>query len=197
MVLSRLLSKLARWARSRSIWMIHYCSACGAVEFPPLVMAPLDWERYGYMPAPTPRQCDLYVGMGYLTKKAVKMFLNMYRQMPEPRFVAAGCNCTGTGGLYWDSYATYKRLDDFVEVEGWVPGCMPMPDDYFSLLEYLRKKIYESSLEKHISRIKPDAFEKIKKYEELERKLLEEYIEKLKKSQQQVNYQFTTESLAF
>jgi Txe/YoeB family toxin of Txe-Axe toxin-antitoxin module len=47
------------------------------------------------------------------------------------------------------------------------------------------------------SRIKPDAFEKIKKYEELERKLLEEYIEKLKKSQQQVNYQFTTESLAF
>ncbi|MEM0085533.1 MAG: NADH-quinone oxidoreductase subunit NuoB [Zestosphaera sp.] len=185
-----LLNRIARWARSRSMWMIHYCSACGAVEFPPLVMSPVDWERYGYMPAPTPRQSDLYVGMGYLTKKTVKLFLNMYLQMPEPRHVAAGCNCTATGGLYWDSYATYKRLDDFVEVEGWVPGCMPMPDDYLSLLKYLRSSISKTPLEKHLSRVKTDALEKIKTYEELEQRFKEEYEETLKSSRPVSGYEF-------
>lgn len=184
------LDLLAGWARSRSVWMIHYCSACGAVEFPPLVMAPLDWERYGFMPAPTPRQSDLYVGMGYLTKKTVKLFLNMYLQMPEPRFVAAGCNCTATGGLYWDSYATYKRLDDFVEVEGWVPGCMPMPDDYMSLIKHLRGEVSRRPPSGHISRLRPDAFEKIRRYEELEREFAEEYRRKLAEAAPSAPYEF-------
>lgn len=185
-----LLDNLARWARSRSIWMIHYCSACGAVEFPPLVMSPVDWERYGYMPAPTPRQSDLYVGMGYLTKKTVKLFLNMYMQVPEPRLVAAGCNCTATGGLYWDSYATYKRLDEFVEVEGWVPGCMPLPDDYLSLLKHLRNRLRETPLEKQLSRIKPDALEKIRSYDELERRFKDEYEKSLESYRPQTAYEF-------
>lgn len=192
-IIIKVIEALARWARSRSIWMLHYCSACGAVEFPMLVMSPLDWERYGYMPAPTPRQSDIFIGMGYLTKKTVKLVLNMYRQMPEPRYVAAGCNCTATGGLYWDSYATYKRLDEFVEVEGWVPGCMPMPDDYLSLIEYLRNRIGESDQAKVISRIKPEAFNKIATYEELEKRFLKEYMEKLAASSQKpIDYQFNS-----
>ncbi|MCY0868921.1 MAG: NADH-quinone oxidoreductase subunit NuoB [Desulfurococcus sp.] len=186
-----MLEKLAKWSYARSLWMIHYCSACGAVEFPPLVMTPLDWERYGYMPTPSPRQSDIYVGMGYLTKKTVKLFLNMYRQVPEPRFVLAGCNCTSTGGLYWDSYATYKRLDDFVEVEGWVPGCMPAPDDYLAMIEYMRRSLSERSLENYISRIKPDAFKKIAEWEELEKKWRSEYEEKMKaEASKPLNYDF-------
>lgn len=185
-----LLDKIVKWARSRSLWMVHYCSACGAVEFPPLVMSPVDWERYGYMPAPSPRQSDLYIGMGYLTKKTVKLFLNMYLQIPEPKFVAAGCNCTATGGLYWDSYATYKRLDDFVMVEGWVPGCMPLPDDYLSLIKYLRSEVLKRPLEKHVSKLKPDAFEKIRLFDEEERRFREEYEKSLKSSGHEAKIDF-------
>lgn len=185
------LEKAAKWSFSRSLWMIHYCSACGAVEFPPLVMSPLDWERYGYMPTPSPRQSDLYIGMGYLTKKTVKLFLNMYRQMPEPRLVLAGCNCTSTGGLYWDSYATYKRLDDFVEVEGWVPGCMPMPDDYTAMIEHVRRDIAGRGFEKYVSRIKPDAFKKIAELEELEKQWRLQYEEKMRaEASKPLNYDF-------
>jgi NADH-quinone oxidoreductase subunit B len=186
-----MLEKIARWAYARSLWMIHYCSACGAVEFPPLVMAPLDWERYGYMPTPSPRQSDLYVGMGYLTKRTVKFVLNMYRQMPEPKLVLAGCNCTSTGGLYWDSYATYKRLDDFIEVEGWVPGCMPMPDDYLSMIEYVRKDLGKRPLNAYVSKIKPDAFKKISEWEELEKQWRREYEEKISRgSSEPISYEF-------
>jgi len=185
------LDNLLRWVYVRSLWMVHFCSACGAVEFPMLVMAPLDWERYGYMPTPSPRQSDLYIGMGYLTKKTVKLFLNMYRQVPEPRLVLAGCNCTSTGGLYWDSYATYKRLDDFVEVEGWVPGCMPMPDDYLSMTEYIRRDMGKRPFERYVSRIKPDAFKKIAEWEDLERKWREEYEKKMREeASKPLSYEF-------
>jgi len=181
-----LIEKMISWARSKSLWMIHYCSACGAIEFPPLVMSPLDWERYGYMPAPTPRQCDFYAGMGYLTKKSVKIFLNIYRQMPRPKYVVAGCNCTATGGLYWDSYATYKRLDDFAEVYGWVPGCMPMPDDYTALLTDLYENLAKKPVGDKGSLIKEDAFKKIMEWEELEKKWAIEYNEKMKNSKGRV-----------
>ncbi len=182
MVIARLIEKIIKWARSKSLWMIHYCSACGAIEFPPLVMSPLDWERYGYMPVPTPRQCDFYAGMGYLTKKSVKVFLNLYRQMPRPRYVVAGCNCTATGGLYWDSYATYKRLDDFAEVYGWVPGCMPMPDDYTALLTDLYENLAKKPVDYKGSSIKEDAFEKIAEWEKLERKWARKYWSKITES---------------
>ncbi len=185
-----LIEKIIRWARSKSLWMIHYCSACGAIEFPPLVMAPLDWERYGYMPTPTPRQSDFYAGMGYLTKKAVKVFLNLYRQMPRPRYVVAGCNCTATGGLYWDSYATYKRLNDFAEVYGWVPGCMPMPDDYTALLTDLYNNLSKHPVDDKGSKILDDAFKKIEKWEKLEREWAEKYWSELKNKGDNINYEF-------
>jgi NADH:ubiquinone oxidoreductase subunit B-like Fe-S oxidoreductase/NADH:ubiquinone oxidoreductase subunit C len=177
------IEKLIRWARAKSLWMVHHCAACGAIEFPPLIMTPVDWERYGYLPMPTPRQSDFYAGMGYLTKKSVKLFLNIYRQIPRPRYVVAGCNCTATGGLYWDSYATYKRLDDFAEVYGWVPGCMPMPDDYTALITDLYYNLVKKSIDHKGCLIKEDAFKKIKEWEELERKWAEEYYEAMKKAE--------------
>ncbi|WP_440059076.1 NADH-quinone oxidoreductase subunit NuoB [Thermogladius sp. 4427co] len=181
--MSGLLQRFINWARSRSPWMIHYCAACGAVEFPPLVMSPLDWERYGYMPVPSPRQSDFIAGMGYLTRKTVKLMINLYRQMPSPKYVVAGCNCTATGGLYWDSYATYKRLDDFFTVSGWVLGCMPMPDDWTSLIVDLRRQI-ENGL----------GSDKLVGYEELIKKIEEEEkrwrIEYFKSVQDKMNYEF-------
>lgn len=184
-----LIKKIVAWARSKSMWMIHYCSACGAVEFPPVVTAPLDWERYGYMPTPTPRQSDFYAGMGYLTKKTVKIFLRLYEQMPNPKYVVAGCNCTATGGLYWDSYATYKRLDDFMEVVGWVPGCMPTSDDWFSLLTDLYDNLSKRPINDKGSRVRPDAWEKIKQWDKLERQWAKEYEEKMRK-EITINYEF-------
>ncbi|MGC9012076.1 NADH-quinone oxidoreductase subunit NuoB [Thermogladius sp.] len=181
--MASLLRRLVDWARSRSPWMIHYCAACGAVEFPPLVMSPLDWERYGYMPVPSPRQADFIAGMGYLTRKTVKLMINLFRQTPNPKFVVAGCNCTATGGLYWDSYATYKRLDDFFTVSGWVPGCMPMPDDWTALITDLRRQIYEGLKGDKLK----DAEEFIARVEEAERKWREEYFAK---PQPPVNYAF-------
>ena len=133
----------AEWVRSRSIWMIHYCTACGAIELPPNMMAPLDIERWGIMPAPSPRQADVLVVMGYVTKKTLKVLMRLYHQMPEPRYVMVGCNCPATGGLYWDSYSTIKAVDEFLPVDIWVPGCMPRAEDWLQGFLRLRQKIFE------------------------------------------------------
>jgi len=181
--MASVMRRIVNWARSRSPWMIHYCAACGAIEFPMLATSPLDWERYGYMPVPSPRQADFMAGMGYLTRKTVKLMINLFRQTPNPKYVVAGCNCTATGGLYWDSYATFKRLDDFFTVSGWVPGCMPMPDDWTALLVDLRRQV-EGGLKKDVLK---DVESYIKSVEEEERKWAKEYYSR---SQPPVSYSF-------
>jgi len=177
--LTKLINKFLSWARSRSVWMIHYCSACGAVEFPPLVTSPLDWERYGFMPVPTPRQADMIAAMGYLTKKTVRAMLWMFRQFPESRVVLAGCNCAATGGLYWDSYATYKRFDDFFKVRYWVPGCMPRSDDWLKAIELTRVELQANPIT-DTDIVLEDAYKKIDEIDKLEEKWAREYENKLK-----------------
>ena len=135
--------RLSNWVRSKSIWMVHYCSACGAIELPPVVMAPIDFERYGFLPAPTPRQSDVLVVMGYVTRKTLRVLLRLYKQMPEPRYVLVGCNCPATGGLYWDSYSTVKDISKYLPVDMWVPGCMPRADDWFKGFLELARKVRE------------------------------------------------------
>lgn len=134
------------WFRSKSIWMIHYCSACGAIELPPVVMSPLDFERYGFMPAPTPRQADAFVVMGYVNKKTLKVLLRLYEQMPEPKYVLVGCNCPATGGLYWDSYATIKDISEYIPVDVWVPGCMPRSFDWLKGFLELARLVREGKI---------------------------------------------------
>jgi NADH-quinone oxidoreductase subunit B len=137
----------AEWVRSRSIWMVHYCTACGAIELPPVITSPLDMERYGVMSAPSPRQADVLVVMGYVTKKTLQALIRLYHQMPEPRYVLVGCNCPATGGFYWDSYSTIKAIDEYLPVDVWVPGCMPRAEDWAMGFLRLRKKIEEGRVE--------------------------------------------------
>jgi len=136
----------AEWVRGSSVWMIHYCTACGAIELPPNMMSPLDLERWGVMPAPSPRQADVLVVMGYVTKKTLKVLMRLYHQMPEPRYVLVGCNCPATGGLYWDSYSTIKAIDEFLPVDLWVPGCMPRAEDWHMGFLKLREKIKKGEI---------------------------------------------------
>lgn len=138
--------RLSNWTRSKSIWMVHYCSACGAIELPPVVMSPLDFERYGFMPAPSPRQSDVLVIMGYVPRKTLRVLLRLYKQMPEPKYVLVGCNCPANGGLYWDSYATVKDVSKYLPVDVWVPGCMPRADDWLKGFLELARKVREGKV---------------------------------------------------
>jgi NADH-quinone oxidoreductase subunit B len=99
------------------------------MELLPWVGSGYDMERFGIKAVGSPRHADVFVVAGYITKKAVKRVVRLYEQIPSPKYVLALGSCPMTGGMYWDSYATVKRIDKYIPVDVWVLGCPPTPEN--------------------------------------------------------------------
>lgn len=116
------------WARSESLWILGFGTGCGAIEMRPLMTPRYDAYRYGIQWRPTPRQSNLFVISGYLSVKTLKRVIRSYEQMPSPKYVVGLGSCTINGGMYWDSYNTIKKLDEYMPVDVYIAGCMPRPE---------------------------------------------------------------------
>ena len=114
--------------RKKSLWILHYCTGCGAIELPPTKTSRWDMERFGLIPMATPRQADILLVTGYLAKKSLKRVILSYEQMQSPKWVVGLGSCTIDGGMYWDSYSTIKKLDEYIPVDLYIAGCMPQPE---------------------------------------------------------------------
>lgn len=123
-----IVEKLFNWARAESIWILGFGTGCGAIEMRPLMSPRFDAYRYGVQVRPTPRQANLFIISGYLSVKTLKRVIRSYEQMQNPKYVIGLGSCTINGGMYWDSYNTIKRLDDYLPVDLYITGCMPRPE---------------------------------------------------------------------
>lgn len=128
-----------------SLWMLHYCTGCGAVELPPTMTSRWDMERFGIMPMVTPRQADILLITGYLAKKSLKRVILTYEQMQSPKWVVGFGSCTINGGMYWDSYSTIKQLDKYIPVDLYIAGCMPQPEAIIRSFNELLKRIHNGT----------------------------------------------------
>ncbi len=126
--LAHVFDELVRFCRSRSLFMLHYCTGCGAIELPPAMTSRFDMERLGIQPMVTPRQADILLVTGYVSVKTLKRIILTYEQMSSPKYVIGICSCTVNGGMYWQSYATAKKLDEYLPVDLYIAGCMPRPE---------------------------------------------------------------------
>jgi NADH-quinone oxidoreductase subunit B len=120
--------KAIDWFRSRSMFVLAYGTGCGAIEMPPTFTSRYDIERLGVVGVATPRQADILIVSGYCSYKTLKRVIRSYEQMSEPKYVIGLGSCTINGGMYWDSYNTIKKLDDYIPVDMYVNGCMPRPE---------------------------------------------------------------------
>lgn len=129
--------------RARSLWMLYYCTGCGAIELPPTMTSRFDMERFGVGPMATPRQADILLVTGYVSIKTLKRVVRSYEQMPEPKWVIGFGSCPVNGGMYWNSYATVNELDKYIPVDLSITGCMPRPqavlDGLLTLSEMIEK----------------------------------------------------------
>ncbi len=121
-------NRIADFCRARSLFILHYCTGCGAIELPPTITSRFDSERLGISPMVTPRQADILLITGYLSVKTLKRVILSYEQMQSPKYVVGLGSCTINGGMYWQSYATVKRLQDYMPVDLFIAGCMPRPE---------------------------------------------------------------------
>ena len=123
------------------MFMLHYCTGCGAIELPPAMTSRFDMERLGIQPMVTPRQADILLITGYVSIKTLKRIILTYEQMGSPKYVIGICSCTVNGGMYWQSYATAKVLKEYLPVDMYIAGCMPRPEAVISGLRDLMEDI--------------------------------------------------------
>ncbi len=140
------LDELLNLARSCSIWPMTFGLACCAIEMIQYYSAPQhDFDRFGTVPRPSPRQSDLLLVAGTLSKKMAPIVRRVYDQMPEPRYVIAMGSCASSGGIF-NTYAVVQGVDNIVPVDVYIPGCPPRPEalmfGIMKLQEKIRKERY-------------------------------------------------------
>ena len=134
---------LMNWFRKQSIFVLAYGTGCGAIEMPPTLTSRYDAERLGIRGAATPRQADVIIVSGYCSYKTLRRIIRTYEQMSNPKYVLALGSCTVNGGMYWDSYNTIKKLEDYIPVDMYVNGCMPRPESILEGFIQLQHEIGE------------------------------------------------------
>jgi NADH-quinone oxidoreductase subunit B len=132
---------LFNWARRSSLWWLQMGLACCGMEMISAQMPRFDLgERFGMLYRASPRQADLMIVSGTVTRKMAPMICTLYEQMPDPKWVLSMGSCANVGGPF-DTYAVVQGVDQLIPVDVYVPGCPPSPEALFQGVLELQNKI--------------------------------------------------------
>ena len=143
------IDKIYNWGRRNSVWPMMFGLACCAIEMICVAASRYDFSRFGMeVMRASPRQADLMIVSGTVTKKMVPQIVRLYNQMPEPKYVLAMGACASGGGPFKEGYSVVSGIDKFVPVDVYIPGCPPTPQALLNGLIKLQEKIDKQSITK-------------------------------------------------
>ncbi len=143
------LDTIYNWSRSNSLWPVMFGLACCAIEMIATAAGRYDFARFGMeVMRPSPRQADVMIVSGTVTKKMVPQIVRIYNQMPQPRYVISMGACATGGGPFKEGYNVVSGIDKFLPVDVYIPGCPPTPEALIYGLNRLQEKIKRQSVKR-------------------------------------------------
>jgi NADH-quinone oxidoreductase subunit B len=122
------LEKVLGVARSNSVWPLPFATSCCGIEYMATMGSNYDMARFGMERMSfSPRQADLLIVAGTISKKLGPILKKVYEQMAEPKWVLSVGACASSGGIF-DTYSVLQGIDRIIPVDVYVPGCPPRPE---------------------------------------------------------------------
>jgi len=138
------LDQLISWSQKNSLWPFGSGLACCAIEMIATAAAKYDISRFGMeLFRASPRQADLFIVAGTVTKKMAPVVRRLWEQMPDPKWVVAMGNCAISGGPF-PTYAVLQGVDKIIPVDVYIAGCPPTPQGLLNGLITLQNQIARS-----------------------------------------------------
>ena len=135
------LTNLVAWGRSHSLWPVTFGLACCAIEMMAATDTRHDMARFGSeVFRASPRQADVMIVAGRLSRKMAPVLRRVYDQMPDPKWVISMGACASSGGMF-NNYAIVQNVNSVVPVDVFVPGCPPRPEALIFGVQQLQKKV--------------------------------------------------------
>jgi len=127
-VVTTTLEQVVNWSRTRAMWPMLFGLACCAIEMMAAAASDYDTSRFGMeLMRASPRQSDLMIVAGRVTRKMAPVLRRLYDQMPSPKWVVAMGDCCSCGGIF-NNYAIVPGVDEIVPVDVYIAGCPPRPE---------------------------------------------------------------------
>lgn len=140
------LESAMNWARTKSMWPMLYGLACCAIEMMAAQASNYDLSRFGMeLMRASPRQSDLMIVAGRVSRKMAPVLRNLYDQMPDPKWVISMGDCASCSGVF-NNYAILQGVDEIVPVDIYVAGCPPKPEGLIHGIVSLHEKIKTEKL---------------------------------------------------